>query len=236
MKKIIKRPFLISSVLFSLLLFSCVYSSLSSAVYAAEETIRKNGLTILSDVVGLDITKYAVTTKEYPQNYNSSYLSVVPQKDVGYKFTSEVSKVTALCTFANSRLQMMHILDKEGSPHMSEAAANSFELAKSFLTNYQAYTSNSLYGKLSSTLDNLDAGTNVTKTSGNTQLEVIANNDYTTFKWTYTFNNAVAPSKFVSLGFKNGFLTCFVDNFNGTVGLDAHVSTAQFDNVVVLDE
>jgi hypothetical protein len=213
MTKILKRRFLLSTVLFSLLLVSCVHLSLPSLVYAAEETIEEKGLTILNDVVGLNITKYVVTTKEYPQNYNSSYLGVVPLEDVGHEFISEGSKVKALCTFANSRLQMLHILENEGSPHMSEAAANSIELAKSFLTNYQAYTSDSLYGELSSTLDNVDAGTNVTKTSGNTQLEVMVNNGYTTFKWTYTFNNAVAPSKFVALGFKNGFLTCFVDNW-----------------------
>jgi len=209
-----KGRFLLSVVLFSLLSVTCLYSFPPSTVYAAEEAVAENGLTILNAVVGLDVTKYAVTTKEYPQNYNSSYLGVVPQKDVGYELTSEESKVKTLCTFANSRLQMMHILETEGSPHMSEAAANPIELAKNFLANYQAYTSDSLYGELSSTLDNVDAGTNVTKTSGNTQLEAITNNGYTTLKWTYTSNNAVAPSKFIALGFKNGFLTCFVDNWH----------------------
>jgi hypothetical protein len=152
-------------VLFSLLLVSCVFSSPPSPVYAAEETIAEKGLTILSNVVGLNITKYVVTTKEYPQNYNTSYLGVVPQKDVGHEFTSEGSKIKALCTFANSRLQMLHILENEGSPHMSEAAANSIELAKNFLLNYQAYTSDSFYGELGSTLDNVNPGINVTKTS-----------------------------------------------------------------------
>ena len=85
--------------------------------------------------------------------------------------------------------------------------------AKNFLDSYQNYTKNPFFGELSSTLDNVDVGKNVTKISGNTQLEVSAIDGYTTFKWTYAFNGIIAPSKFVALGFNNSFLTAFVDNW-----------------------
>jgi len=213
MAKNSKRELLCITLFLMVLLSSSAYAYLVPSAQAAEPTTPEKGLSILSNTVELDLSKYAVTTKVYPQNYNSSYLGVVAQEDVEYECTSEGSKVKTLCTFTNSRLQMIHVLENEGSPHLSKTAANPLELAQNFLANYQAYTADSLYGELKATLDNVDAGKNNTKTEGNTQLEVIANNGYTTFKWTYTANGAIASAKFVSLGFNNSCLTCFVDNW-----------------------
>jgi hypothetical protein len=213
MAKALKRKLLFATIFLLILLSFSAHTSLIPNVHAAEATSQEKGLSILTNVVSLDLSKYAVTAKEYPQNYNSSYLGVVPQEDVGYDLSSEGSRVKVLCTFANSRLQMIHVLENAGSPHVSKIAANSLDLAENFLSNYLAHTADSLYGELKSTLEDVDASKNFTRTSGNTQLEVTAINGYTTFKWTYASNGAIAPSKFVSLGFNNEFLTCFVDNW-----------------------
>jgi hypothetical protein len=115
----------------------------------------------------------------------------------------------------DKKLQMLHALENKGLPILNQSSANSLEMAKTFLTNYQTYTADSLFGELKSTLNNLEAKKNVTVISGNTKLEVTDNSEYktTTFKWTYTFNGITAPSKFVALGFKNGLLSYFVDNW-----------------------
>lgn len=63
-------------------------------------------------------------------------------------------------------------------------------------------------------IDDVDVNENITRTIGNTQLEVTSYNGYTSIKWYYTFDGAVAPySKFVSLVFKEGFLAGFIDNW-----------------------
>ncbi|MEM2099199.1 MAG: hypothetical protein QXU99_05610 [Candidatus Bathyarchaeia archaeon] len=63
-------------------------------------------------------------------------------------------------------------------------------------------------------LNDVAADKNMTKTSGNTVLKVTASGGYTTFRWYYTANGAIAPySKFIALGVKDGFLTAFVDNW-----------------------
>ncbi len=213
MAKNSKRNLLCITLFLMVLLSSSACAILIPSAHATEPTTPEKGLSILSNTAELDMSEYAVTTKVYPQNYNSSYLGVVAQENVEYELTAEGSKVKTLCTFANSRLQVIHVLENEGSPHLSKTAASSLELAQDFLTNYQAYTEDSFYGELKSTLDNVDVGKNSTKTEGNTQLEVIADSGYTTFKWTYTSNGAIAPAKFVSLGFNNSFLTYFVDNW-----------------------
>ncbi|MBN1245849.1 hypothetical protein JXA31_09680 [Candidatus Bathyarchaeota archaeon] len=213
MTKNSKTKLLFTMLFLTILVVSSTYTLRIPEAQAAELSTPEKGLLIISNTAELDLSKYAATVKVYPQNYNASYLDVVPQTEVEYTFTAEGNTVRALCTFANSRLQMIHVLENEGSPHLSKTEANPLELAQNFLTNYQTYTTDSFYGELKSTLDNVDASKNSTKTVGNTQLEVIANNGYTTFKWTYTSNGAIAPAKSISLGFNNGFLTYFVDNW-----------------------
>jgi hypothetical protein len=199
-----------------LLVSSIAYVGLVPNAYAAETTNQEKGLSILNNVVGLDLSKYTVTTNEYPQQKGTPalYLDVVPQESIGYDLTSGESKLKMLYTFADGHLQMIHVLETKGQPSLTkQTAVNAVEMAKDFLANYQTYTADSLYGELKSTLENVNANRNITRISGNTQLEITANDGYTTFKWTYTFNGIITPSKFVSLGFKDGFLAAFVDNW-----------------------
>jgi competence protein ComGC len=211
MAKESRRRFLFVTVFLVVLLISGAYASLVPNVHAAEATNQEKGLAILNTVVGLDLTKYAVTLQEDSQ---ASYLDVVPLDNIVYDLTSGGSRLKMLYTFAGGNLQMIHVLETTGTPSLkSPTSANAVEMAKTFLNNYQAYTADSLYGELKSTLNGVDANKNATITSGKTQLEVCATTGYTRFKWTYTFNGAIASSKFVAMGFKNGFLTAFVDNW-----------------------
>jgi hypothetical protein len=216
MTKNSKRKLLFMTLFLTVLLVSSAYAALIPNVHAAEMTAQQKGLSILSDVVGLDLTKYTVTAEEAQAGPQASYLDVVPQEKVAYELTSDGSKLKALYTFANGNLQMIHVLEREGSLNLVKPAKNlnDVELAKDFLSNYQTYTANPLFGELKSTLNYVVAGKNLTKTSGNTVFEVTARSDYTHFKWYYTVNGAIAPySKFISLGFKNGFLKAFVDRW-----------------------
>ncbi|MCW4045308.1 MAG: hypothetical protein NWE94_07325 [Candidatus Bathyarchaeota archaeon] len=215
MAKNSKHRLLFITVFFMVLLCSTACASLIGSVNAAEVTAREKGLSILSNVVGLDLARYGVATEEIQKESQTACVGVVPQDDVCFELMSSGSRLKTLCTFVNGRLQMIHVLESEGQPNLNKIArgANAVEMAKAFLKSYQSYTADALYGELESTLDNVEANENITKTSGNTWLEVSFADGYTTFKWTYTFNGIKAPSKFMSLGFNNGFLTYFVDNW-----------------------
>ena len=115
---------------------------------------------ISNGVVGLDMAKYSATEKEVPQD---AYLDVVPQENVRYVLESGGSKVDVLYTFANGNLRKIHVLENEGSPRMTKTAVNAFEMAKGFLSDYQAYSKKSLYGELNSMLISADVGKNLTK-------------------------------------------------------------------------
>src|SRR3989304_4124551 len=215
MTKNSEKRFLFATIFLTILLVSSAYATLIPKAQAAEPTIQQKGLTVLNNVVGIDVTKYNVTTQEYPEDVKASYMGVVPQRSVEYTLTSVKSKLKMFYTFANGNLQMIQVLENEGAPKLTKppVIAN-IQAAKSFLSKYQICNGDPLYGELQSMLNGLDPRINVTKTSGNIHLETTTIDGYTNFKWYYTSNGAIAPySKFIALSFKDGFLSAFVNNW-----------------------
>jgi hypothetical protein len=217
MIKISKQKYQLLKVTLTLLLISCAYASLMQSAHATTElTLQQKGLSIMNDVVGLDMKKYTMTTKENQPEPQILYPDVLPQREAEYDIISGENSIKALCTFVDGNLQIIHVLENHGSPTMIklDASANAVDMAKDFLDNYKSYTADSLYGELESSLETVDVGKNTSKTSGNVLLEVTTLDGCTSFRWTYVFNGAVAPSKIVALSFKNGFLWYFVDKWN----------------------
>lgn len=215
MKKNSKRKLLLTTILLAALLISSAYATLIPNGEAAEITTQQKGLAALSDVVGLDLTEYSVTTEESSQY--PTHLGDVLQENVLYNLTSANSKLKAFCTFANGNLQGIYVLENEGTPSLTKPVVNidAVERAQDFFSSYQAYTAKPVFGQLSSTLNGIDASKNQTKTMGDKVLEVTACGDSIHFKWYYAANGAIAPyTKVVAIGFKDGFLTSFIDNWN----------------------
>jgi parallel beta-helix repeat protein len=175
--------------------------------------LQQKGLTILKDVVGIDTSRYVVTAEEN-QHTDPSGIAMV---NVFYTLTSSGGKVTALLEFTSGKLMMLQMLDIIGPLYLTtpQASANAAELAQSFLSKYQTYTGDAVYGQLSHMLDGVDPSQNISKTQGNAVLEIVnGDSERPSFKWYYTANGAIAPySKFVALGFRNGFLDAFVDKW-----------------------
>jgi hypothetical protein len=214
-KKMAKtKKVLLITVILSVLFISSAYAVLTPNARAAEINIQQKGLDMTKNVVGLDLSKYTVTQKEDTTDQQATYLGLIPQENVKYNLVSDSGELTVLYTFAEGKLQMIQVLDNFGKPITNKLPNVAPKMAYDFLSDYEAYTANPLYGELKSTLNNVDAGKNLTKTEGNTVLEITTIDDYTNFKWYYTANGAIAPySKFISLSFKNGFLSAFVDNW-----------------------
>jgi hypothetical protein len=205
-------PFFCTGLLLAVLLTVSFYAT--SAVQASSLTIEEQGEDILSNILGLDATSYDVTTKTYQPNNSTSFLETVTQETVAYEFISATSKMKAFATFADDNLQTLYVFEEEGNPLLLKTGGtDALENAKTFLTNYQAYTKNSLFGELKSTLDIVATCENLSKTVGNINIEVEADEGSCSFKWYYTCNGVEAVySKFVTLVFKDDFLG-FVDNW-----------------------
>jgi len=180
---------------------------------AVEQTTSEKGQSIITNAVGLDLSKYITETKQYP---DTLYLELLRQENIRYNLTANESNLDILCTFTKSKLQIMHILENKGTPQMIKTNSNSNTIikAKDFLNNYSNSFGNQFYKDLSSTLNIAKPNENLTQTYNNIKLEVTILPNHDVFKWTYSYNNIEAPAKTIYLEYENGFLKCFIDNWD----------------------
>jgi hypothetical protein len=209
MARVFNRSFCFAAVILCLLLFSVLRSF--PEAYAAEPTIEQKGISILGNVAGLDLTHYSVTSKQ-PQQY--LYLNEIKEDVMTYTLQSTSSKLKFFCTFANSKLHILHALETQGTPVMTKASNCVREMAQNYLDDYTAYTKYSLYTELGTMLKGVETNENSTITCGNVKLQVNVAGDYTTFSWIYTLNGVNAADKCIALGYSNGFLKYFVDTWD----------------------
>jgi len=211
MTKIVKRIFLVSTVLFSLLLISCIYSSLVLPVYATEPNIQDKTMAILNDVIGLNTEEYATSLNSQLDN---QYLSL-PQKEADITLASAEGKLRVSSSFVNNNLRQIYLSDFEGKLSVEQPAADTVEMAKGLLERYRNYVGDSFYGELASMLDNVDVTKNTTKSAGNIKLKVLnLNQTIVDYVWTYTDENGiVAKSKNVILSYDRGQLKVFLNNW-----------------------
>jgi hypothetical protein len=211
MTKHAKKHLLLSMVLFSLLLISCVYLSFIPSAYAKESNSQEEVLSILNNVVDVDLAVYETNLEESKQDF---YLSVLPQERLKYTLKSDEHTLDVECKFVNKKLRVIRIRDLNESSTKVVPIANVPEKAKDFLSRYENYSGVSLFTDLKSILDTVDATENVTKATNDVILKVIVTQDYSNFRWTYAVNGVPAPSKCITLNYENGFLNYFIDHWS----------------------
>ena len=177
----------------------------------AQEDATKRALEIFRNVVGLNVDAY-----------NASLISHTPNS-VTYTLESKGSKLIAYCAFVDGKLRSISMYVKEGLPLMLYTAANEVEMAKDFLSRYQAYCGAAHVEAFKAFLGMVEAKTNIKKVSGNIKFEAeytkpvdVKNRtlDIATFRWIYTFNGIEAFYKSVALAFENGYFGGFIDDWN----------------------
>jgi hypothetical protein len=210
------QKLLVTTILLTILIISSAYTIIVPIAHA--EVITDNstaeGLTIINQVAGFDLTKYNVTSK---LTVNGPTLDVLPTENVRYTLKAPGSTIELLDTFTNGSLRMMDVLENTGSPNITSSVVG---MAKAFLLNYQEYSGNSFYGQLASMLNQADPLKNSTTIVGNIKFDITVISGSSpleksaTFTWSYTANGVDAKYKCVSLGYKDGFLKVFIDTWN----------------------
>lgn len=168
-----------------------------SNVQAVPVTNRQQAVSTLNNVVGLDLSKYNLTSVDGPAD---SFQGLLPRENVRVTMNSTNSNLETLNTYINGSLQMIYTLSNQGTPRMTLASDNPVGMARSFLTNYQSQYKSSLYSQLFSMLPKTSVAINSTVTSSNIKLNITTlDNADTTFRWTYSINGVEAPDKCVIL-------------------------------------
>jgi hypothetical protein len=190
-----------------------VICNASSQESLEESTAPEKVLTILEEVVGLDMAEYSAELDLHIQA-PFLYFDVLPQEDVKYTLESNESKLEVISALVDEKIFLLNIYINEGSPLTTKPAASPLEMAKDFLDKYPTYSDASYYSTMRSMLDNVEADKNVTETVENIKLEVTVTANHTDVRWKYVFNGVEATSKCVVLNFKQGFLDCFIDSWS----------------------
>jgi len=176
---------------------------------ASELTTPQKGLNILQEVFGLKLEKYTITTQE--NNPEFPWFGDTQLEDISYILTSKESKLHINLFFTNGNLYSLYVFENQGVSELKQAT-NNLASAQTFLTTYQKYSTNPLFGELKASLDTIDVDKNYTKTTNDKVLEITVyeNTNKTVFKWYYTTNGATAPyTKVISLSFTDGYITSF---------------------------
>ena len=202
------KKYLFTTVFLLLLLSSACITFLPS-VHAQESNPDKDA-PLQNNPLGLDLTKYTITTTECVQD---TYLDVLPQENIRYYIDSNTSNIDIIYTIANGKLRMIDVLQTSGLPHLTKTTTEQ-EMAKTFLTNCQTNTNNLFYGELKTMLDEIDANKEITLTKNNMRLDITSSGDSKTYRWTYSLNGVDASEKCVVLGYSDGFLKFFIDNWD----------------------
>ncbi|PVX27656.1 MAG: hypothetical protein CW716_01170 [Candidatus Bathyarchaeum sp.] len=205
-----KKLFICSFFLCALLAtFTLNTSLVCNATPQEESTAPEKTLTLIENVVGLDMETYNTTLD---LNTQDLYLDSLPQESLQYTIDSGDSKVEVICNFVNKKLQLMSLHPLNGSTPLQQHA-DVVSAAKAFLVNYQADSGASYLEQMTNMLDLVNANENSTHVVEDTKLEVIVTQDSTTFRWSPAANGVEVMYKWVIVNFENGSLALFMDNW-----------------------
>jgi len=208
-KVMCRRIFLLLSIV--LAIGTCLPTApKASAVAEMGSDSAQKALSVIADVLGVDLTKYRLNlTRCYREEL------LVPHREVvEYVLTSNNSKLRVNCQLAGGGIYALWVFEREGIPHMKRPVGDVLEMARDILVGYEMFSGLQHVQGMRCLLENVDALRNLTVTSGNMRLKIEVELNRTYFKWTYFFNGVEAPHKSLVLIFEGNFLKHLSDKWH----------------------
>lgn len=178
----------------------------TSIVNSATPTASEKSLTFVEDVAGLNLAKYKVqlvmNNKTSPSDSRSFAI-----ESVLYKLESTDSKLEIACDFIGNTLTWCKIYRIAGSPLFARPPIASVGGVKSLLGRYQTHSDVSYLQPMQDTLNTITEIHPLTKTVGNTRLEITktaGKDTITSFVWTDAPAHITNTYKVLVLRLRNG--------------------------------
>jgi hypothetical protein len=190
-----------------------------------EETARA----FMENMIELDVSKYEINLKTQTDSVDKSG---VTENTLLYTLKSKGSTIDVMCIFRNNSLVTCITYPIEGSPAFTRSTADTLDLAKRFLDNYQTELKANYVESLRNMLNNVTEIKPLSITSNDVKLTIVRK-DYEYIEWMETPNGIHNMYNQITLIFQNGTLKLFSDHWNRyPIGsADASISEEQAINI-----
>ena len=175
-------------------------------------TSTDKAVTVLRDVIRLDMTRYKATLTSNTIERRSDLGGVV-EEILKYSLTSNESKIDVVLRFRNKNLSRYQLFVDEGSPVYAQPQTNILDVTKNLLERYSAYSGASYLEEMSNLWASVNETKNTEITWGNTKLKISVSGDNTEVQWSYTENGVDFSPKSLSLVFENRVLKELTDGW-----------------------
>jgi hypothetical protein len=215
----------------------------TSPVYSLESASEDIMFNFLSNVVGLDLTQYALvppqipgynfeTWADYtafleaempdvPDIYPPEFGGLVKAEDLSYDLKHNETQLSVVSTFYNGYMANLKIYFPSQDWYVySETQPNdNLSLAKRILQKYQPFVSQnydkdtSYITRMLKVLNNVSDLSPTEIIDGNMTFQVSKNGDRTRIQWIYTEKNVVMTNKRLDISFYNNVFESITDNW-----------------------
>ena len=176
----------------------------SSEELSAE--VETEAFSVITDVIGLDTTKYTVEP-----NYSSETDNGIFREYVSYTLEADESKIDVLLTFYNNILIQWCVYPLVGSPLYAEPLpTKTLDITKDTLQRYQSYANIPVVQEARNVLDTITELKPADTTIGDLKMEVTEGDGYTKIHWVQTINGLDFTTG-LSIRLANGIVDTLTD-------------------------
>ncbi|MEM3000412.1 MAG: hypothetical protein QXX34_07815 [Candidatus Bathyarchaeia archaeon] len=190
----------------------------------SDVAVQEKALSVIKDIVGLDVTKYNVELTSYFSDHPDNY-GGLQREDVVYTLKAEGVKIEFSLRFVNKSLWFVAINPVNCSllsaHYAKQLPTDILEITKAILQRLHTYSGEPHLQMLCETMNKVADMSSVNATIGNLRRLVTINTNFISqnvtstmisFYFMYTINNADSP-KSVNIHFRDGALTGFSDGW-----------------------
>lgn len=208
MKVLKKNRYFAGLVLAVALVFSLAHLGGASS---SEIPVQDKAVSVMTDVVGLDMAKYNIELTSNIVDYPEIYGGLV-RDDLRYDIEADGSKARVAFTFINKTLTRFYMYPLEGSLlYAQPLSADQLTATKTLLERYQTYMGASYLQEARNILDTVTEIKTTNVTMDNLKLIISESGGHLNYlMWWYTVNGADFPLG-LSVEFANGKLKGFSD-------------------------
>ena len=178
---------------------------------SAELTVEERALSIISDVIGIDLSRYNVEL----YNNNSEIYDGLFREYVDYALESNESELQVMITFGNhtfTHWDLTQINSSTLSPpvYVAPLPDNTLDVVKETLQRYHAYFESSIVEEALNVLDTVTELRTMNATVGDLKMRVTERDASMNIDWVRTINGLDFPTG-LSINLANGVIDGFAD-------------------------